>query len=454
MLRYNSWLLASALKKLRRVTPKGNMKFDAKAAKLLEPGQHFTISECPGLRLEATSTTRSWTYRFKSPVDYKMRQVKIGNWPAMSLHAAIVQWEQLRDSRAAGKDLSDERRTARLANVAKREAKRVAASRRLTISRICQQYLEEHVDRRRQEKGAKEVRRLFDVHLGELADLDPSALTRAQAFDLLQGMIDTPVVASNLRRELGAAWDHALDAGRLDENVPNWWRLIMRGKLRSKGRKRLGETIGTGKRVLSEGELGQVLRWLPNFSRMVNDGLTLYLWTLLRGAEITSMHASDIAEEADGLWWTIPKAETKNRNRERAEDHRVPIVGRAEAIVRRRMELANGGYLFPSNGKIRHVEQKAISVAVWTHMPYSNTRPEQQRPRLPVEHWTPHDLRRSCRTLLAVMGCPDNVGEVLIGHLPPDTGTDVYNRHRYDRERREWLVRLSERLEEIAIRAE
>ena len=426
------------------------MKFDAKAAKLLEPGQHFTISECPGLRLEATSTTRSWTYRFKSPIDSKMRQVKIGTWPAMSLHAAVVQWELLRDARAAGKDPADEKRAARQVEVAAREAKRVAASKKLAIRQVCDKYLEEHVNRHRKEKGAKEVRRLFDCHLGELANMDPAALTRAQAFSLLQGMAATPVLASNLRRELGAAWDHALDAGRLDENVPNWWRLIMRGKLRSKGRMRLGESIGTSKRVLSESELGQVIRWLPNFSRMVNDVLTLYLWTLLRGSEITSMHAKDIAEEKDGLWWTIPKADTKNVNRERAEDHRVPLVGRGETIVRRRLAVADGGYLFPSRGKSPYVEQKAIGVAVWTHMPYSNTRPEQQRPRLPVEHWTPHDLRRSCRTLLAAMGCPSEVGEALIGHLPPDTGTNVYNRHRYDSERRAWLLKLDERLEMLA----
>ena len=48
------------------------------------------------------------------------------------------------------------------------------------------------------------------------------------------------------------------------------------------------------------------------------------------------------------------------------------------------------------------------------------------------------------------MECPEKVGEALIGHLPPDTGTDVYNRHRYDRERREWLLQLSERLEYLA----
>lgn len=426
------------------------MPFDAKAAKLLEPGQHFTISECPGLRLEATASTRSWTYRYKSPINGKMRQVKIGTWPAKSYHAAVVDWEKLRAERAAGGDPADQKRAAREAEAADREARLAAESRRVTVRRICDQYLEEHVEPRRQAKGAKEARRLFDVHLGELAGVDPAKLTRAQAFELLQGMSGTPVVAANLRRELGAAWDHALDAGRLDENVPNWWRLIMRGKLRSRGRVLLGERIGTAKRVLSETELGQVIRWLPNFSRTVDDALTLYLWTLLRGGEITSMQAKDITDEKDGLWWTIPKAETKNRQRERAEDHRVPLVGRAETIVRRRLAVAGDGYLFPSHGKAGHVEQKALGVAVWTHMPYSETRPELPRPRLPVTHWAPHDLRRSCRTLLAAMGCPDAIGEALIGHLPPESGSNVYNRHRYDRERREWLLKLSERLEQLA----
>jgi len=71
--------------------------------------------------------------------------------------------------------------------------------------------------------------------LGDFGNLDAAKVTRAQAFGLLESFLDTPVVAANLRGELGAACDYGHDAGRLDENAPNWWRLIMRGKLRSKG---------------------------------------------------------------------------------------------------------------------------------------------------------------------------------------------------------------------------
>jgi len=424
------------------------MQFDAKAAKLLEPGQHFTISDCPGLRLEASASTRSWVYRFKSPIDDRMRQVKIGTWPKMSLVAAMVEWERLREIRAAGRDPAEERRATRKGEREAEEAARAAASRRLTVRKLCDLYLEGQVVRNRKPKSAAETRRTFEKMLGNFGDLDPAAVTRAQAFDLIETYIDTPVQAAKLRAELGAAWDYGLDAGRLDSNVPNWWRLIMRGKLRSKGRVREGESIGPTKRVLSAEEVGALIRWLPNFSRLVDDVVTLYMWTCTRGSEILSMEASEICQESDGLWWTVPKEKTKNSWRDRAGDLRVPLVGRAEAVVRRRLDIVKSGFLFPSSGKSGHVEQKTVSAMVWMHQPYSKTRPEYQRARLPVSHWSVHDLRRTGRTQLAMLGCSEDVAEAVLGHMA--TGiVGVYNLHRYDAERREWLVKLSEHYERL-----
>lgn len=34
---------------------------------------------------------------------------------------------------------------------------------------------------------------------------------------------------------MGSAWDLAMDSGRLPEDVPNWWRMVMKGRLKSKG---------------------------------------------------------------------------------------------------------------------------------------------------------------------------------------------------------------------------
>ena len=62
----------------------------------------------------------------------------------------------------------------------------------------------------------------------------------------------------------------------------------------------------------------------------------------------------------------------------------MPLVGRAEIVVRRRMAAATGNYLFASRGKVPYMEQKSVVVAVWFHMPYCGTKPEDLRPRLPV----------------------------------------------------------------------
>lgn len=429
--------------------------FDARAIKLLEAGQHLTSEEYPGLRVVASARGRSWIYRYRSPVDQAIRQVKLGAWPAMSVAAAVVAWEALRNQRDGGADPAAELRRQRSATKAQALAEREAAAvRAMTVADVCDAYWHGHILSHRKPKGQTEVRRMFDRMLGELAKLPAAELTRAQAFDLISRHgAERPVVAGYLRSELGAAWDYAIDSGRLPESCPNWWRLILRGKLRSKGKAIAGEHVGTAKRVLSDDEVGRLIRWLPNFSALIEDALILYLWTGCRGAEILAMEGREIRQEAGGQWWwVIPKAKTKNLHRDKATDLRVPLFGRGLAVVARRREIHGEGYLFPArtrDGRLVPTEQKAVQSGVWIRQPYSNTRPDEVRTRLPVTHWAPHDLRRTVRTMLAAMGCPGEVAEAILGHVPPGI-VGVYNQHRYDAERVEWMRRLSERLEGLA----
>jgi hypothetical protein len=50
------------------------MAFDARAAKLLAPREHYTMPDCPGLRFAVSATIRVWIYRYKSLVDGKVRR--------------------------------------------------------------------------------------------------------------------------------------------------------------------------------------------------------------------------------------------------------------------------------------------------------------------------------------------------------------------------------------------
>jgi Arm DNA-binding domain len=424
--------------------------FDARTAKLLAPGEHLTIEEAPGLRLEASQSAKAWIYRYRSPVDGRMRQIRIGRWPALGYQAAWVEWEKLRGMRDRGQDPAAEKRAGRHAELAAQDQARAEAKAAAYLVRhLCADYVGS-LRLRRKAKGCNEVARIFDTMLGDLADLSPKQVTRAVAYAAIEAHAGIPVQAKRLRAELGAAWDYGIDSGKVPEDTPNWWRQILRGKLRTKGKTIQGK-VAPLKRVLSGAELGQLVCWLPNFPRNNEDQLTLYLWTMCRGSEIVAMQAQEIRDEgAAGLWWQIPKAKTKNAHVEGATDLRVPLVGRAAEVVRRRLQAPGSrGHLFHSHTELGHVEQKSIGSAVWIRMPYSATRPEYIRPRLPVTHWAPHDLRRSCRTLVTAMGCPPDVGEALLGHVQPGI-EGVYNLHAYDVERLAWLTKLSLRLEELA----
>lgn len=423
--------------------------FDARAAKALAAGNHLTFEPTPGLRLLATASTRTWVYRYKSPVDGRMRQVRLGRWPAMSPTAALVAWQQARDTRASGADVAVRRKSERLdrrerANNARAERAQTA----YTVRGLADDYLTSYagtvVD-----KTFGELKRLFSRELDPIEAVPAANLTRTQAFGLIDAMRDRPVVAKRLRQGLGAAWDHALDAGRLPAETPNWWRLVLRGKLPSRGKTVQGKSLGTAKRVLSQAEVPMLLHFLPNFSRDVEDALVLYLWTGCRGAEIVAMERDEIATERKVLWWTIPIAKLKGRRNPARTELRVPLVGRAAAVVRRRLAATDSNWLWPSIGATGHVMQKAIGVAVWSHMPYAATRPDWKRPRMTVIHWAPHDLRRTARTILSSLGCPSDVGEAILGHALPGV-EGIYNLHRFDAERLAWLTKLSERLEQLA----
>jgi hypothetical protein len=79
----------------------GRMRFEARAAAKLPSGDHMTFEGFSGLRLQASTNRKSWTYRDKSAVDSRRRQVKLGEWPAMSFAGAIAEHILAREAEVA-----------------------------------------------------------------------------------------------------------------------------------------------------------------------------------------------------------------------------------------------------------------------------------------------------------------------------------------------------------------
>lgn len=420
------------------------MRFDARAAKALEAGKAIVYEDAKGLRLEATESKRTWTYRFKSPVDGRMRQVKIGEWPAIGWPAAVARWQELKALRESGVDPALDKKKLR------RQAEEERLVKVTTVSDIVEAYARDHLAHNREEKGARAVSQRIRTATEEFASMPAAEVTRKMVFDLMAGLSDKAVLAKSVKAELGAAWNLALDGGMLPSETPNWWRQVAGPKLKSKGAMRDGERKGTAKRVLADSEVSLLLKSdIHLMSEVVRDVVTLYLWTCSRGVELVQMHARQVTEEDDGWWWTLPKALTKNRHIESANDHRVPLVGRALQVVSRRKERFPAGYLFPSEGKVPHILQPHVGSPIHFRMPYSKSRPDITRERFKVTHWSPHDLRRTGRTMLAAMGCPNEIAEAIIGHVQPGI-VGTYNLYHYDKEKRHWLGLLSSRLEALA----
>lgn len=414
------------------------MHFDARAAKQLPPGAHIVVDGCSGLRLVSSTEGKAWVYRYKSPTVGTMRQIKIGQWPAMPISAAAAKWQELKDFRDAGQDPSEQ----------KREKRQTEKASIYTVSNAVEDYITGHLQVNREAKGAKSVAARLRSATAGIAKTPAASVNRRIAWDLIDSLADRPVLAKSVRNELGGAWDLALDAGKLPDSAPNWWRQIMSGKLRSKGAMRDGVHKGTDKRVLSESEITTLLTVdMARFSQQVQDFLTIQLWTCTRGAEIVRMTRAQITHEADGWWWTLPKGMTKGKNRVSATDLRVPLIGRALEIVQR----IDTDLLFPSvsrTGVVGQQTQSYMQSKVHYMQPYSNSRPDHVRDRLTVTHWSPHDLRRTGRTMLAQLGCPTDVAESILGHVQPGI-QGTYNLHKYDAERRHWLTLWSDKLDSM-----
>lgn len=425
------------------------MHFDARAAKLLKPGGHLLVPGCSGLRLEVSASRKTWTYRYKSPDDGRLKQVAIGQWPTMPVGAAVAKWQALKEQRDSGAD-----------PVAMRKAERVAILERVnppqvyTVQRLVDDFIGGHLEQHRKEKGADAAKRMLEKLLAanpDFANKSAASITRADAFNILENRKATPTVAQKLRALLGAAWDYTLDAGLLEENAPNWWRQVQKGRLKSRGKLMGGEHLGPARRVLHPTEVTKLMTWLPNMHPLGRDCVVMYLWTVTRGAEFLTMRPEHITQDGDQWWWTVPKALTKNAKVPQATDLRVPLYGRALAVVQRRLASIGKSGLMWEDSKGAAYTQHDFSTYIYNLQPYSPKVTGRQGDGLvlPVTNWSPHDLRRTASTMLSGMGCVKEYREAILGHIQPGV-EGVYNAYTYDPERVLWLGRLADHLEALA----
>jgi integrase len=407
--------------------------FDSRAAKQMKPGEFIAFApEHPGLRLMASHSGRTWTYRYRHPDSNLVKQVKLGAWPAMGLSVAVEAWEKARAERESGGDPGSKARAAKAAKVEAAKVQRDAA--RETVGWLVEEYLTEVVERSRKPKGARESRRMMERAIGPWRGTPAREFTAAMAHEMISAVAATaPRVAAMTRQEMRAAWEHGMVRGAVSANV--FAGRTLGGRLTSKARDR----------YLSDAEARALLRWWrepSTHSRTVSDALELVLRTGLRSGEVCAIHDRELHERQGVLWLDIPANRMKG-----GQPHSTPLVGRAREIVEARK--GTGGYLFPRRDSERPIEQKVLGVEVYATSGRSGAAAYVHRKLCPVKGWAPHDLRRTARTMLAELGCPFEVGEAILAHTLPGVAA-VYSRAAHNAARIEWLTKLNNHLDALS----
>jgi integrase len=164
--------------------------------------------------------------------------------------------------------------------------------------------------------------------------------------------------------------------------------------------------------------------------------LKLQLVTAQRKVEIVSATWEEI--DFTDKWWTIPPEKAKNKMA-----HRVPLSPLAlELLQAAKNIVGDSPWIFPSPQTDRHITPEAVDHAIRRH----------GLEHLGFTFWV-HDLRRSAASHMTGMGISRLVVSKILNHVERGI-TAVYDRHNYDKEKRQALEAWGRKLQAIVEGAE
>ena len=369
-----------------------------------------------GFGIKVTDTERI-VFVLRYFVAGKDRLMRIGDYPTWSLAAARGEAKEQRQKVDKGMDLLEQRREER--------AKK-------TFAEAAEAYCTQHADNL---KRGDQVRWVLDKHVNPvIGPRKLAAIRRAEVIELVERIAKTsPRTASLALLRIKQVFGFAEDREWVEGNV------VATIKPAKVARSMVPRSRD---RVL--GDLEIRVFWDSaqhcGLHALTALALKLILVTGQRPGEVAGMQWDEV-DEAD---WTIPAS----RRGKTSTTHHVPLTGTAMALLeqakvevqrlnqRRKRKLKGAVFQMPDGPLTVHALSRAVA------------RYRSELGNLPMDtagYWTPHDLRRTARTGLAAEGVSDTVAEAVIGHTRKGI-VAVYDRHRYEREKRDALEVWERRL--------
>lgn len=130
--------------------------------------------------------------------------------------------------------------------------------------------------------------------------------------------------------------------------------------------------------------------------------------------------------------WIIPKDKTKN-----GLVHRVPLIPVMLDLIRLLSSLSNTGWVFSSPQTNGPLSSYGLAQGIKRALRDSG-----------LPRTTPHDLRRTAATIISELGFNRLVVDKILNHKDQTVG-GVYDRHSYDKEKREALEAWESELERV-----
>jgi integrase len=248
------------------------------------------------------------------------------------------------------------------------------------------------------------------VHWKPLHDLDIGSIDRATVAARLRKIAEQhgPVAADRSRANLSTFFAWVIGEGVCETNP------VEGTNRHSEGKERERSLILPGEKPNYD-ELISVWKGLPDSE--YGKILRLLILTMCRRDEIGSLRWSEIDKE--GRLIRLPGTRTKN-----GQEHVVPLSDAAMAVLES-IEAREGRELVFGSGE-------------GGYSGWSKSKEDLDELVTLKKPWTLHDLRRTGRTGLGILGVAPHVAEAVLNHLPPKL-MRTYDKNKYEKEKREAL---------------
>ncbi|GAA4894406.1 site-specific integrase [Ferrimonas pelagia] len=263
-----------------------------------------------------------------------------------------------------------------------------------------------------------------------LGDRNPNDITPHELLKVLQKITQSgrPTISNDALSIARQIFDHAMIMGLCERNPASCLREMHAGGKEESRTRALGVT-----------ELEKVFRVLrTNKDRFTRDNYIAFCLLLTLGVRKRELIEAKW-EEFDlelGIW-SLPATRNKSK-----KAFRVAIPNQVRPMLNElKVKSYDSEYLFPSrrSGKYGHISSSTLNHALaklFGKQCSKGFRPEiNVMAKEDIEHFTIHDLRRSCRTLLASINVPPHVAERVLNHSQGRI-IETYDKHDYIEERR------------------